>query len=99
MMIGSMTRMMSMIMSIILIAIWASYWSMHVFLPVGPSTQRVGEHCMATTSAAASAHVIEMANKAYDEIMTKRLGWIAMMSKATAALDDPSDRKSSMFEA
>ena len=72
---------------------------MHVFLPIGPSTQWVGEHCKATTSAAASAHTMEIANKAYEETMTKRLGWIAMMSRATAHLDDPNDRKSRMFEA
>ena len=45
-----------------LIAIWASNWSMQVSVPFGPSAQRFGEHCKATTTAAASAHMVEMAN-------------------------------------
>ena len=72
---------------------------MQVSVPSWPSTQRRGEHCRATTTAAVSAHEAEMASKVYEVIMTKRLGWRAMRSMATAHLDDPSDKKSKMFDA
>lgn len=96
---GSMARAMSVIISMTLIAIWAPNWSMQVSVPFGPSAQRFGEHCKATTTAAASAHMVEMATRAYEETTTQRVGRTPRISRATADFDDPSDKKSNMFEA